>query len=454
MKQTPELDLSLVPWKDLETKGYVVIRGAFSPAEVQLLLGEYNHAADAENSNYNIKYLKKATLDIFRKKFAGEYFPRIGAETSIKADFVEQAGFFATANGINFDWHIDPESYFINHDHFNYLNLYVPIVKPSVEKSNLSLIPCDLLQAQAPELYSNMIKGRGAIRMLPGHGKVVFVDDHFGRIEEVEFDYRELVRTPELAAGDMLVMRGDLIHKTQDNETERINISFRANWSQAQIKLSHFDVNCIRQAIIMSGSLQEFQLRRHTFAGAVTETMTFAEHYARYVELRSKYASLHLPALDREDSLLSDLGTVIAKLPAVSVVVVEEAANPAELQLLLNSANSFGASLIAVHEKQKGILGQMNLDRALPRIVVNDLKKTLTMLKGAGVHIAGIDPLTKRGFSSSLKQTKCAFVLNGDKGPLTDSTKMLCDSVLRVSPAFGRTLALSRSAALTACLLA
>jgi hypothetical protein len=38
---------------------------------------------------------------------------------------------------------------------------------------------------------------------------------------------RELAETPLLSPGDLLLLRGDVVHKTQDASTDRVAISFR-----------------------------------------------------------------------------------------------------------------------------------------------------------------------------------------------------------------------------------
>jgi len=51
----------------------------------------------------------------------------------------------------------------------------------------------------------------------------------------VDFDLDALAVTPSLSAGDLLLMRGDLIHKTQDADTQRVSTSIRVTYSKKTI---------------------------------------------------------------------------------------------------------------------------------------------------------------------------------------------------------------------------
>jgi hypothetical protein len=134
-----------------------------------------------------------------------------------------------------FPWHQDHESYFAFQDHANYLNLYIPIVKPDPEQSNVSVIPLDSLRNRAAEVYERLL-GRGATRLVEtNRGWKLRDDEHGGTISKLHFDIREIEETPSLQAGDLLVLRGDVLHKTQDANTRRVAASFRMMNGQTTI---------------------------------------------------------------------------------------------------------------------------------------------------------------------------------------------------------------------------
>jgi hypothetical protein len=51
-------------------------------------------------------------------------------------------------------------------------------------------------------------------------------------------DFDEIGDTPQLEAGDLLLLRGDVFHKTQDTDTDRIAISFRMVNSKTIVRRS------------------------------------------------------------------------------------------------------------------------------------------------------------------------------------------------------------------------
>jgi len=64
--------------------------------------------------------------------------------------------------------------------------------------------------------------------VLPSGTKwVVRDDDQGGNLGTFDFDLSEIEETPHLRPGDLLPLRGDLIHRTQDSSTRRIAASIR-----------------------------------------------------------------------------------------------------------------------------------------------------------------------------------------------------------------------------------
>merc|ERR1719401_983513 len=89
-----------------------------------------------------------------------------------------------------------------------------------------------------------MLELGGAVQFEVVDGRPFVRDDYRGGSVELPFHLDEIGETPHLRAGDALVMRGDLFHKTQDMETGRVNISFRlADFDLLQTR-EHFQVSC------------------------------------------------------------------------------------------------------------------------------------------------------------------------------------------------------------------
>lgn len=141
------------------------------------------------------------------------------------------------------NWHLDHFSYYLYRDHWNWLICYMPVVKPSPELTNLAIIPTDVLESLDPEL-SRHIRGRGAMRFrcvepdtkewfsmrFPEQNIEVgdwFAIDDFDDSTmgwKIGIDLERCKVVPRLEVYDLLIMRADVIHRTNDAGSDRISI--------------------------------------------------------------------------------------------------------------------------------------------------------------------------------------------------------------------------------------
>jgi hypothetical protein len=222
-------------WNELVSRGYVVIRQLLSAAEIALLRNDYEaeSAKPAINQNYR---LVPATPRIWRAFEARleEISNRVRVATGINAGLPVDASYFATEIGVNFPWHQDHEGFFLFQQHYHYLNFYIPFIKPDRRRSNLCLVPFDSLRELAPAGYYKVVGG-GARSFQP-KGEVTRVfEDETGREFTLPINIEQHKATPELDAGDLLLLRGDIIHRTEDAATARVAISFRRTKADARI---------------------------------------------------------------------------------------------------------------------------------------------------------------------------------------------------------------------------
>jgi hypothetical protein len=229
-------------WADLEMRGFLTIPGFLSQDELALLIRDFDAAPWDVNGNYRIKEVQKQTRDRLRAKICN-LASAVSEHTGVKTSLISDAIYFATSRKEHdssktvldeaderqvFDWHQDGESWFMYQNHLHYLHFYIPIRKPVRELSNLSLLPWDQLKSRCPDAYGALL-GKGAQILVSRNGHTdIFnadLDDHGQK--RVDLDVNEVACTPELDAGDVLLMRGDIVHKTQDAKTNRIAVSFR-----------------------------------------------------------------------------------------------------------------------------------------------------------------------------------------------------------------------------------
>jgi hypothetical protein len=141
------------------------------------------------------------------------------------------------------NWHLDHFSYYLLGDHTNWLICYIPILKPHKEFTNLAIVPSNVVELRDPNLHQKIV-GRGAMRFrcaeadtlewfiarFPDEqiqiGDWFAIDDYDdsspGFKLQMDLEAHKLV--PELEPFDLLIMRADVIHRTNDAESDRISV--------------------------------------------------------------------------------------------------------------------------------------------------------------------------------------------------------------------------------------
>ena len=229
-------------YSDIDTRGFLLIRSFLSQEQIEMLREDFEAASLEQNSNYSVRRMSVDALENLDRQ-CREVIQDVQEQSQVRVNLLNDGIFFATFSEKStlvklrpgpqqFPWHQDHENYWMWQDLKNYLNFYLPIVKPNREQSNLTLAPFDRFQERAPEVYQRLV-GRGATRVYrsrvfrSGAAWMIKDDDRGGKVGKLDFDLAEIEETPLLEAGDLLLMRGDLIHRTQDSATRRIAASIR-----------------------------------------------------------------------------------------------------------------------------------------------------------------------------------------------------------------------------------
>lgn len=140
------------------------------------------------------------------------------------------------------NWHIDHFTYFFHNDHKNYLICYIPILKSDPKKSNVAIVPYDVLKRKDINTYKR-IKDRGAVRFRKVEKDTQHwfdmrfnlktkinnwyaIDDYTDGSPgwKLNTDLEKIKIVPKLKLYDLLIMKADVIHKTNDAKIDRIAI--------------------------------------------------------------------------------------------------------------------------------------------------------------------------------------------------------------------------------------
>jgi hypothetical protein len=263
-------------WQDMETKGFLLIPQFLSTDELKILISEFNSLKPDANANYPIKVMRLTTAMLLRKKL-NLAAQKIAQCTSICTNTLVGGVYFSTKMGVNFDWHQDHESFFEFQDHHNYLNFYIPLQKPASDKSNLSVIPFDELERLEPKVHALAV-GQGASRLVRKGSKLMLKNENSGERIPLPEDFEKIGVTPHLYPGDLLLMRGDIIHKTQDASTDRVAVSLRMVNGQGIISKEKMLALCWPKVAYMVKNRWTYQTQLECFRTANRKELAVADY--------------------------------------------------------------------------------------------------------------------------------------------------------------------------------
>jgi hypothetical protein len=216
-----------VDWRPLQTRGFVVLRSFFDAAEVESMRRMYAQAQRSETLYYSAVANPREVRPLTAR--LASLLPPLRAVTDILTDSVYEDGYFFPTEYTQLSWHTDHKSYYAIQDHYHYLNFWMPVVKPRADRSGLGLVPMDRLAEVAPEVQAAVCRG-GAASVAEGWLRY----ESEGRIRQLRCPSElidSIAEAPDVLPGDLIVARTDVLHKTQDAETQRVAFTIRAYWS-------------------------------------------------------------------------------------------------------------------------------------------------------------------------------------------------------------------------------
>ncbi len=264
-----------VNWKDLETRGFVHVRGFLSQRDLDSCRSDYaEQPVDEANRNNAVSGASsRATARLERP--VNELMALVKTNTDIRVDCNLGAYYFATTRGV-FPWHQDYESYFTCQNHYDYLNLFIPVIKPRPDKSNLCLVPFDALKRESPKTFERVVgKGAAMAYDLPDRQILFQADSGVAHVTRVPLD--RLAFTPQLEAGDLLVMRGDIFHRTEDGDTDRVALSMRLGYSKTVVRRSKLAEGGLAKMKTMAGNFKYYEPLFRAFDRAGCDELPWGE---------------------------------------------------------------------------------------------------------------------------------------------------------------------------------
>lgn len=246
-----------INFKQLETDGYIVIPEFLTPAEIELLKEDYLSATDNDNKNYPISACSDKVVKTLSPKF--KFFAlTVARHTNINTDCIVSSGYFSTEK-INFTWHQDHEPYYKWQDSYNGLNFWIPIIKPNNTQSGLDVISFNSFKQADAKTVNDRLIGKGANSFIPQGSSTLVIDQNSGNNFKLNTNIDDIKVSPVMGVGDLLLMRQDVIHRTQDTNDVRVSLSVRTAYSKGELFKSKFQIQCDKKVEMINNNRPGFK---------------------------------------------------------------------------------------------------------------------------------------------------------------------------------------------------
>ena len=234
-------------FKDLETSGFVVIPNFLNQSKIEYFLKEYaemKSSANSEDAKLHQSYGKNGT-SIFSpplslKNDMNVIFELINKHTNIQVDFIPPRGEFLDTEIIDLIWHQDHTPYYKWQNLYDSVTFWIPLIKPEESMSGLSFIPHNALAEIDIDFFQNNVVGKGAKSFYPMNNYTTVINGETDEETVIPFNINDISISPTIRVGDLLIFRGDIIHKTQDVKTSRLAISVHCANSKGVITKEKF----------------------------------------------------------------------------------------------------------------------------------------------------------------------------------------------------------------------
>lgn len=230
---------------DLSTRGFLVVKNFLTDDEIQQRLQNYQVAYNDKENNISVKkyVMLKSDAHGLEPKII-KIVEKINQLTDIQIDLIGPKGRYFDTSLSEIDWHQDHEPYYNWQTGYHQVNFWIPLVKPAAELSGLKVVPMDVLQSKIGPLFNQRILNQGAKRFIPDGDITHVMDDEQGDTFDLPVNIDTIAETPVVEAGDVLLLRGDVIHATQDNLTHRITLTVRTVDGSRFVSRHKFESQC------------------------------------------------------------------------------------------------------------------------------------------------------------------------------------------------------------------
>lgn len=266
----------------VDTFGYLHVPAFLQPSELDNLRGLYNQLRARPGRHGATESLVHREVT---DRIDGAVLGRLHGlccECLPGHDFLPTDGlFFRVSPGggpsVNYPFHQDHESYFVYQDHRRYFNCFLVLDKELPQHANITVVPLHALRNADPKLYE-IVVGSGATTF--GRGELLNGD--VGSRHNYALDLDSIAVTPSLRAGDLLLLRGDTIHRTQNQRGYRLALSLRWIYKGAVANRRNWTKLSMYKAEVLRDNVAYYARYDYLFAKRGTDYLTAEEIVAEW----------------------------------------------------------------------------------------------------------------------------------------------------------------------------
>ena len=224
----------------LEARGFCVVPDFLSREEIDFLVEEFDASPDYSPPPKDKRAARlrgdQPVTGALRSNAMGrkETFQRIRPRMEAFAQGVTGAKaalyqiLYLQTPVLNLPVHQDHEHFFLTEYNRTHLNFWIPLVKPSRTEAGLRLIPWDRLGEKSPRLFNLCRRSGASVMYSLRDGGTLYLSDWSGvHWLEEDLEIEEVMETPEVGPGDLLLLSLNTIHTTQTTDDRRLAVSLR-----------------------------------------------------------------------------------------------------------------------------------------------------------------------------------------------------------------------------------
>jgi ectoine hydroxylase-related dioxygenase (phytanoyl-CoA dioxygenase family) len=264
----------LIDLKDFKQTGYTVIKNWISESEIQQFINDYETQEQSSNENYKIKCASHSLLKSFKSRIL-EICDAVNLVKGGNIDLImpsDPSNIYAES-ALGWGWHQEHEPQYMLQNLNNYINLWVLLLKEDSDLSGLSIIPTNKILELVPERYHGLLFDEAAKTYTPD-GDVTHVRDSENVITmDIPLNINTIAVTPTVSPGDLLLLDGKTIHRTQDSHKKRLAVSIRCIDGSTQLSYNKYFTGDEEKVEVMEYNKKVYDTIKQSFNGKETATV-------------------------------------------------------------------------------------------------------------------------------------------------------------------------------------